>query len=521
MRKTRGASRLLVIVSIVATGLGLAAPPAAAAPGLTVTPATGLLDQSIVTVTGTGLTPDEPLVVAQCAGAVPAGCDLDPAVNTTGAYAAAGSDGTISVTLRLSRVLALDGGDVSCAVVDCAIVAVTRTEEPTERARAAIGFAATGTAPSPDASLSLAVTGMRARGGRVAYTGSGYLPWFRVSPIHTEEPLPISLAAVVGVDPGAYLALCTPPPSGWAGCERYVSPLTLVPGSSGAAFRLTQWMRVSASGTVSDLVRDMPRMWATDDGRVDCAVEDCSFALEQEGAPHSNVADVAWLPEWAPWPSASAFVTDVYRGLLGRSATASERSPAITGLRNRSLTGFDLLLLLAGQSDARPLAELTRLYRAALGRAPDGPGLLYWERELRRTGSMSAIASAFGRSPEFRQVFGSVSDAQAVTLAYERTLGRTPAPAERDYWVGRLRAGLSRTHLIHLFSRTPEYLARETGRSQATAVMVALLGRGPTGDEWWLMGPDWIIRDNRTSAERVDDAVLDILSSDQLIAAVS
>jgi hypothetical protein len=514
MVKASGAVRLLIVVSVVATGLGLGATPVAAVPPtLTVTPATGLLDQQIVTVAGSGFTGDEELVVAQCAGATLDGCVLDPPVNTTASYATAAADGTFSVTLRLSRVLTPAGGDVSCAVADCAIVAATRTE-PAERTRTAIDFAATGTAPSPDATLSIAVTDMRARGGRATYTGSGYLPWFRVSFLDFDRPVPISVADAV--DPGsagAYLDLCTTPPSGWAGCERYVSePRQAFPGSG--PFWFTRYMRVRTDGTVSEPRQDLPRMWETDHGRVDCAVEDCSFALEQDGAPHSNVVDVAWLPEWSPWPSATAFVTDAYEALVGRRPTTSERSAALAGLTDRSLTGFTFLRQLAGRSDARPLAELTRLYQAALGRRPDAGGLLYWERELRRLGgNMNAIASAFGRSPEFRQVFGSGSDAQAVTLAYERTLGRTPSGGERSYWVGQLRAGVSRPHMIHLFSRTPEYLDREAGRSQATAITVTLLGRGPTADAWTLLGPDWFGRgDGRTVTQRVDDMVLSVLS---------
>jgi hypothetical protein len=455
--------------------------------------------------------------VAQCAGATLDGCNLDPPVNTTAAFATAGSDGTISVTLRLARVLPLEDGEVSCAT-DCSILAATRSEH-VERTRTAIDLAATGTAVVPDATLSIAVTGLRARGGRATFTGSGYLSWYRTSLIEFDRPLPITIADLIdGVDPGAYVALCTSPPSGWAGCERFVSPLIELYGS---AFKFHEPVAVSASGTVSEPGRDLPRMWNTEDGRIDCAVEDCSFALEQDGAPHSNLVDVAWVPEWAPWPSASAFVAAVFPALLGRAATASERSAAIAGLTNRSSSGFGLLRRLAGQGDARPLAELTRLYQAALDRRPDATGLVYWESELRRTGSMSSIAVAFGRSPEFRQAFGpSVSDIDAVNRAYLATLNRGPSASDRAYWVGRLQAGLARTHMIHLFSRTPEFLTRETGRSEMTAVTVALLRRGPTQAEWSAARADFF-NDGKTVTQRADDGVLTVLSSNQLTAEVS
>ncbi|HEX7134229.1 MAG TPA: DUF4214 domain-containing protein [Iamia sp.] len=517
MVKAPGALRLLVGVSIVVAGLGLAPPPAAAAPALTVTPATGLLDQQVVTVTGSGFTEGEQLVVAQCAGALPDGCELDPPVNTTAAVAEANPDGAVEVTLRLARVLELESGDVSCADGDCSIVAVTR-DDPTERARTAIDFEATGTAP-PDLTATLAVStsDMRADGGRGTLTGSGYLPWFRIVQLAFGVPVPVSIADAVGPDaPGAYLALCDEPPGGWTGCRRFVSP-AIPAGSSGQAFKFHQWVSIAAGGTVVARTRELPRMWITDQGRVDCAVTDCRLALEQDLAPLSNAVVVPWAPEWSPWPSASAFVAAVYPALLGRPATASERAAAIADLTDRSTTGFTLLRQLAGRSDGRRLAELARLYQAALARRPDATGLTYWADELRRAGSISGIAAAFGRSPEFRQAFGpSVSDTEAVSRAYLRTLDRAPSIGERDYWVGRLQAGLARSHMIHLFSRVPEFVAREGGRSEVSAVTVALLRRGPTLNEWLQAGPNGNLHDRRTFSERADDGVLTVLSSNQL-----
>ncbi len=518
MKRYFGALRLLVGSAVVATGMGLAAPPVAAAPALTVTPSTGLLDRSIVTVEGTGLSVDAQYLVTQCAGAAPAGCALDPPVNTNGAFVTTTGSGTMRAHLRLPRVLELEGGDVDCSTGACAI-AVLRRSDNTEVTRTAIDFEPTGTATVPDATLALTLgSRWRANGGTVRWQGAGYLPWFEATAIDAPG-IPISLAGSVTSN-AAYIAVCTPPPSGWAGCERYVSRPTLVPGSSGATFKFTGRVSVDAQGRATDAVGSMPRMWDTDEGRIDCAVADCSFALEQDGAPHSNVADVAWLPEWAPYPSAAAFVAAAYPALLGRPATASERSAAIAGLTDRSITGYRLLLDLAGRSDARRLAEITRLYTAALGRQPDGAGLVYWEQELERTGSMSAIAEAFGRTPEFRRTFGAANVTDAVEMAYVRTLNRYPTGKERQYWIDRLRAGLARTHMIHLFSRSPEFVAREDGRSRVAAITVALLRRGPTADEWYLVNPDWVYRDTRGRAERVDDGVLLILSSNQLDAEV-
>lgn len=520
MVKVPGALRLLLVVSLVVTGSVVATAPAGAAPGLTVTPATGLLDQQIVTVTGAGFTAGTRLLVTQCAGAAPDGCAIDPPVNTVGAYGTVADDGTVRATLRLSRVLALEEGDTSCADDTCSIAVLARDEALAELARTGIDFAATGTAPpTPDAALSLAFPGgIRPKGGQATWTGSGLLPWFHAVRVDFDvlNP-PISVHDIVGpAEPAAYVALCTAPPAGWGGCERFTGPPQFAPGLG--PFRFHQTVPVTGAGTVSTS-QHVPRMWDSDAGRIDCAVEDCAIALDQDPA-HSVLADVAWAPEWAPYPSGAAFVTAAYRALIGRAPTASERSTAVAALTDRSLTGFALLRQLAARADGRRMAEISRLYLAALGRRPDGSGLAYWADELARTGSISGIAVAFGRSPEFRQVFGSVSDERAVELAYQRTLGRNPAASERSYWVGRLRAGLARTHMIHHFSRAPEFVGREGGRSEATAITVALLRRAPTNDEWTLAGPGILRFDSRTLTQRADDAVLVVLSSNQLTAEV-
>lgn len=44
-----------------------------------------------------------------------------------------------------------------------------------------------------------------------------------------------------------------------------------------------------------------------------------------------------------------------------------------------------------------------------------------------------------------------------VTAAYQDVLGRTPAPADIDYWVGRMAGGLSRPSMASMFNNSDEY----------------------------------------------------------------
>ncbi len=505
-----GVVRGVVVVAVVVAALGRGAPSVgAAAPALTVDPAAGLLDQQVVTVTGTGFGRHAWVIVAQCPDVTLSGCTLDPPVNTTGAYGYADQDGAFTATLRLSRTL----GATTCSD-GCSIVAVPVIGRPVELARTGIAFAPGGTAPPyPAAALTFEATDVRPDGVAGTWTGSGFRPGFETivdSFDFSDLPggtraIPLNTLDYLGGGHGAYLGICRP----GAGCERFVGPLRPGPGADQVGRH--EIVPVQPDGTISAPGR-LPRHWVTHEGPIDCVVEDCSFVLEQDDDPRSVVVDVAWALPWAPWPDARAFVVETWVALVGRVPTAAERSVAVAGLTGGSLDAPTYLRRLAARSDARPLAELTRLYQAALGRRPDGPGLLFWESEVRRTGSMAAVARGLARSREFKDRYEGGADAgHVVRLAYAHTLGRPPSPREFHYWVGRLEAGLAASHLVHLFSRTPELLVREAARSEATAVVVALTGRGPGEAAWQAAGP---------GRDGADEMVLAALSDDDLVAEV-
>ncbi len=117
-----------------------------------------------------------------------------------------------------------------------------------------------------------------------------------------------------------------------------------------------------------------------------------------------------------------------------------------------SVTG-DRYVVFNGGSDASPGvydqimfietgadATLARLYTAAFGRAPDLPGLEYWQH-LQDTGAQSTdnIAVAFVDSQEFQARFGAnTTDVQFLTALYQNVLGRAPDAGGLAYWEGSL-----------------------------------------------------------------------------------
>jgi hypothetical protein len=111
-----------------------------------------------------------------------------------------------------------------------------------------------------------------------------------------------------------------------------------------------------------------------------------------------------------------------------------------------------------------------RLYRAFFLREPDGDGVVYWLSQARFGGyPVGSIAEEFARSAEFHQRYGALGDEAFVDLVYRNVLDRTAEPEGRSYWLGQLRSGMRRGHLMLYFSESVEF-----GRA---------VGAGPFGAE--------------------------------------
>jgi hypothetical protein len=91
--------------------------------------------------------------------------------------------------------------------------------------------------------------------------------------------------------------------------------------------------------------------------------------------------------------------------------------------------------------------------------------------------SIPAIAHGLTHSPLY--------DAKIVTLAYQNFLGRFPEPAGLDAWVTALQAGISDEQMEAGILQSPEYLSKHGGGTQGwiRGLYVDLLGRLPADAE--------------------------------------
>ncbi|HEX5735108.1 MAG TPA: DUF4214 domain-containing protein [Blastocatellia bacterium] len=133
-------------------------------------------------------------------------------------------------------------------------------------------------------------------------------------------------------------------------------------------------------------------------------------------------------------------------------------------------------------------APITRLYMAYFLRIPDYEGLQWWLNQYRNGQSLPSISAEFAGSSEFINRYGSLNNADFVTLVYQNVLGRAPDQEGFNYYLGRLNTGsISRGGMMLDFSESAENKNRTYNRVYVTQMYIGLLRRVPEQagfDQW-------------------------------------
>ena len=186
-------------------------------------------------------------------------------------------------------------------------------------------------------------------------------------------------------------------------------------------------------------------------------------------------------------------------GFRGASVTLGDNGSYTvqSGIIRNTVHGVEEMRFLDGRlvfDPNDPAAQVTRLYRAALGRDPDQGGLNNWISQIQRGVPLDSLAAAFIASPEFASRFGAPDASGFVTQLYRNILDRAPEPAGQQYWEGQLRNLMPRAAVLAAISESAENRARTTAalaagiwdRDEASMGIArlyqAVLGRTPDGD---------------------------------------
>lgn len=216
-----------------------------------------------------------------------------------------------------------------------------------------------------------------------------------------------------------------------------VDALEIAPRPDGAEIRL---------GTERVIVQSA-------DGR---PLEAADFSIE-------DLRDLWHLPV-APWPDddqriVGSALSDLLEGRGGNDTLAGGAGADMLSGQG----GNDWLFGDPVDGDFDPVsAQVYRLYRATLDRAPDPAGLYGWV-DLLRDGSISlqGAAAGFVQSREFQAVYGPLDTGAFVSLLYRTVLQRAPDPGGLAHWSARLEDGtLTRADVVLGFSESAEFRAK-------------------------------------------------------------
>jgi serralysin len=199
------------------------------------------------------------------------------------------------------------------------------------------------------------------------------------------------------------------------------------------------------------------------------AIDSGSLTLSQAAAGLTGSAEFTGRYED---PEDTAFITLLYKNVLGRDPDATELDNWMTALANGE-SRADIVLDFSESAENIGLtstsveqglwlgndyaAQVARLYHAALDRLPDAAGLVGWTAALKSGVSLLEISKGFTNSEEFQQRYGALDNASFMTLLYDNVLDRQPDSAGLAVWTESMGSGKSRSDVIVEISESAEH----------------------------------------------------------------
>ena len=187
--------------------------------------------------------------------------------------------------------------------------------------------------------------------------------------------------------------------------------------------------------------------------------------------------------------NARLFAMQQYRDFLGREGDSGGIAYWTNLITSGQQTRAQVIDSFFNSPEFQAVTPIARLYFAYFLRIPDYAGLLYWVNLSRNGMSLDSISEAFAQSPEFITRYGSLNNADFVTLVYQNVLGRAPDPAGFAYWTGLLNSGTyTRGQVMLGFSESPEYRTSSFNKVYVTQMYVGMLRRSPdqAGFDYWV-----------------------------------
>lgn len=183
----------------------------------------------------------------------------------------------------------------------------------------------------------------------------------------------------------------------------------------------------------------------------------------------------------APFTSIDRFIDRQFQDLYNRRPTTPELNDWRTRLGGSTTPAGMINSLWTSGPHASIMPPVSRLYAAIYLRTPDYGGLMYWADQRRRGVTMNDMATTFARTPEFRNMYGTLGNPAFVDLVYKNVLGRLPSTTDRNYWTAELNSGRkSRGAVMIGFSESLENRNKTQHEINASLIVLEMLRRTPS-----------------------------------------
>ena len=195
----------------------------------------------------------------------------------------------------------------------------------------------------------------------------------------------------------------------------------------------------------------------------------------------------------APVASNQAYVTQLYRDLLGRAPDQPGLNSFSTALEQNTLTRMQVVQAMMTSDEGRT-HEVQNLFQTYLSRAADSVGLDLSLSFLKAGGTLQNVRAAILGSSEYFQNRSGSSNNGFLTAVYRDTLGRAVDPVGQSLGSQALNAGLDRVKVAQVVLNSPEgeqflvqgyytQLLRRTADSVGMNASIAALASGASEEK--------------------------------------
>ena len=188
---------------------------------------------------------------------------------------------------------------------------------------------------------------------------------------------------------------------------------------------------------------------------------------------------------FAPFSGSNQFATQQANDFLGGVPSSAWLASAVDQLDSGTI-GLDAFIenQLADPRLQAVVNPMIRLYQAYFGGIPTFIGVDYWVRRIRAGMSLDQASAEIAASSRFNTTYSVVDDRKFVAVFFKNLYGYAPSTASVDLRINRMRSGMTRGALVRYDCESAGYRTPNASRTRVISVYHAMVRQPPV--QTWL-----------------------------------